>query len=99
MDCLFIGCQVHQEPGAASGLGKGKGTVVSVALSETAVMRASWGPHTPWQRKGRDFLDPRQSQTLVPGEEVGGVGVEEGHLRDYLQSPGLTFLDPSPTFQ
>lgn len=61
--------------------------------------RASWGPHTRWQRKGRDFLDPRQSQTLVPGEKVGGVGVEEGHLRDYLQSPGLTFLDPSPTFQ
>lgn len=48
MNCLFIGCQVHQKPGAASGLQKGEVRCASSISRENSLT----GPRRSTQEEG-----------------------------------------------
>lgn len=51
MNGLFIGCQVHQEPGAASRLGNGKAKLCQLHFPKEQVISTLQCPPPPQKRK------------------------------------------------
>lgn len=96
MDCLFIGCQVHQEPGAASGLGKGKGKVVSVALSETA--ESLVGPPHSVAEEGEGLSGPTSEPNSGSRGEGGWGGGGGGALEGLSAVSGSYIPGSLPDF-